>query len=229
MTADHLERFGAVIVAAGASTRFQSGCKVLAPLNGRPVLLYSLDLFQRIGAAHIVVVLGPESRGGGNALAQAYSPQIVTTCTGGATRTDSVRAGLKALPAGIEFVAVHDAARPLASDALLRRVIGEAADAGAVVPAIPVADTVVSISANERVETVLDRSLLRAVQTPQAFRRDWLERCLAGTATFTDEGSALMAAGYPVRVVEGDPLNMKITWPLDLAIAEVILRERESE
>jgi 2-C-methyl-D-erythritol 4-phosphate cytidylyltransferase len=227
LTVDHPPHFGAVIVAAGASTRFQSGSKVLAQLNGRSVLHYSLDIFTKLGAAHIVVVLGPDSRAAGEALVQEYSPQIVTTCAGGDTRTDSVRAGLDALPPEIELVAVHDAARPLASEALARRVIDEASGTGAAVPAIPVADTVVEVGERPQVETVLDRSRLRAVQTPQAFRRDWLVRCLASAETFTDEGSAMVAAGYKVSVVDGDPLNMKITWPLDLAIAEAILRDRE--
>lgn len=227
MTGDHRTAFGAIIVAAGASTRFQSGSKILAPLNGVPVLRYALELFTQLDASHIVVVLGSDTLKGGSDLVNGFGHRNLTTCSGGATRTDSVRAGLADFPSEVDLIAIHDAARPLATEALAMRIIARAARSGAAVPIVPVVDTIVSITDDGQVEAPLDRSQLRSVQTPQAFRRDWLERCLDGAAAYSDEGSALRAFGYPVSVVEGDPSNMKITWPGDLAIAEAILRQRE--
>jgi 2-C-methyl-D-erythritol 4-phosphate cytidylyltransferase len=165
----------------------------------------------------VVVVVPPDEAWDG--------PPVAAAVAGGATRTDSVRAGLAAVPEGAEIVVVHDAARPLAPVTLFAAVI-DAVRAGAdgAVPALPVPDTVKRV-AEGRVVTTLDREGLVAVQTPQAFRADVLRAALAGGAQGTDDAALVEAAGGKVVVVPGDPLNLKITTPYDLARAGWIMRE----
>ncbi|MEX2314906.1 MAG: 2-C-methyl-D-erythritol 4-phosphate cytidylyltransferase, partial [Thermomicrobiales bacterium] len=123
-------------------------------------------------------------------------------------------------------VVVHDAARPLVTAALAQRVIDAALASGAAVPVVPVSDTLHTVSPDGTLAATLDRSNLRAAQTPQVARRDWLEHACRVAAGTTDEGGLLTAAGYPVTLVDGDPGNLKITWPEDLALAEAILALR---
>jgi 2-C-methyl-D-erythritol 4-phosphate cytidylyltransferase len=165
----------------------------------------------------VVVVLPPGEDWDG--------PPVAAAVVGGATRSDSVRAGLAAVPEGAEIVLVHDAARPLASHALFAAVI-DAVRAGAdgAVPAVPVPDTIKRVEDGKVVAT-LDREGLVAVQTPQAFRADVLRAALAGGAQATDEAALVEAAGGKVVVVPGDPLNLKITTPHDLARAGWVMRE----
>jgi 2-C-methyl-D-erythritol 4-phosphate cytidylyltransferase len=138
-----------------------------------------------------------------------------------------VRAGLAALTVACTHVAVHDAARPLVTATLVERVIKAALGDGAAVPVVPVGDTLHVISLEGTILSTPDRSGLRAAQTPQVARRDWLERAYRVADGTTDEGGLLHAAGYPVRLVDGDPTNLKITWPADLALAEALLATRE--
>jgi 2-C-methyl-D-erythritol 4-phosphate cytidylyltransferase len=218
---------GAVIVAAGSGTRFGDADKVFAPLGGRPLLDYSARLFAAdAGIGHVVIVLGAHTLERGQALAKELGERV-SVVIGGATRTDSVRAGVLALDPSIELVAVHDAARPLVSSGLLRRLIDAAVEVGAAIPAVPLVDTVYLAGQNGALEALLDRSRLRAAQTPQLARRDWLMQVLSNDAAATDEGSLLHAAGYPVQLIEGEPENLKITLPRDLLIAEAILTDRE--
>jgi 2-C-methyl-D-erythritol 4-phosphate cytidylyltransferase len=143
--------------------------------------------------------------------------------TGGATRTDSVRAGLAEVPGDTAVVLVHDAARPLLSDEVVERVVtalGEGWDAA--VPALPLADTVKRAEGEAVAETV-DRSGLHAVQTPQAFVAGALRRALAGAGEATDCAGLVEAAGGRVRLVEGDRRLLKVTTPADLAFVETLL------
>lgn len=150
---------------------------------------------------------------------------------GGATRQQSVANALAVLPDGIEFVLVHDAARALTPPAVVSRVLASLHDgANAVIPAVPVADTVKVVEAGAVMRT-LDRASLRAVQTPQGFTRAALERAHQhaqehGVDDVTDDAGLCEAAGIPVRVVDGDPLAFKITRPLDLVLAEALLGGR---
>jgi 2-C-methyl-D-erythritol 4-phosphate cytidylyltransferase len=148
------------------------------------------------------------------------------TQAGGETRSDSVRAGLAAVPDTAEVVVVHDAARPLAPAELFRRVVAAVrAGADAAVPVVPVADTVKRVAGNRVVET-LDRSCLVAVQTPQAFRADLLRRAHATQAEATDDAALIEALGGTVVTVPGEVDNFKITSPGDLVVAALLLAGR---
>ncbi len=150
---------------------------------------------------------------------------------GGATRAESVRLGLAAVPESAEVILVHDAARPLASDALFAAVIaavtsddGGGAAVGGAIPGLPVSDTIKEVDGTHTVTRTLDRSSLVAVQTPQAFGAELLRRAHAAGGEATDDAALVEALGVAVRVVPGDPLNLKITTPADLDLAERLLR-----
>jgi 2-C-methyl-D-erythritol 4-phosphate cytidylyltransferase len=194
-----------VVVAAGRGERF-GGAKVYEELGGRRVLDWSLEA-ARATSDGVVLVVSPERAGEREPGADAVVP-------GGETRSDSVRAGLAAVPVEATVVVVHDAARPMATPALFRAVVAAVLDgADAAVPGIPVVDTVKRVRDGEVVET-LDRSELVAVQTPQAFTAAAL-RAAAGDAT--DDAALVERAGGRVVVVPGEPANVKITTPADLA------------
>ncbi|MGH9043039.1 MAG: 2-C-methyl-D-erythritol 4-phosphate cytidylyltransferase [Acidimicrobiia bacterium] len=204
-----------LVVAAGAGSRF-GAAKQFASLAGRRVVDWSVGT-ARSACEAVVVVLPADHVWDG--------PPVAAAVPGGDSRSDSVRAGLAVIPAGAEIVVVHDAARPLAPSALFGAVI-DAVRAGAdgAVPALAVPDTVKRVDGDRVMET-LDRSALVLVQTPQAFRADVLRAALAGGAQATDEAALVELAGGKVVTVPGDPLNLKITTPHDLARAGWIMRE----
>ncbi|HVF74717.1 MAG TPA: 2-C-methyl-D-erythritol 4-phosphate cytidylyltransferase [Acidimicrobiales bacterium] len=194
----------AILVAAGSGSRFGAP-KQYEPLDGRRVLDWSLDACR--AACDGVVLVVPADRLGDEEKADAV-------VAGGATRSDSVRAGLAAVPADAQIVVVHDAARPSAPPRLFEAVIAAVrAGADGAVPGVPLADTVKRVDGDRVVET-LDRSTLVGVQTPQAFKADVLRRADTGDAT--DDAALVEAAGGTVVVVPGDPLNRKITHRSDL-------------
>ncbi len=206
----------AVVVAAGSGARF-GGAKQFAVIRGLTVLQRSVAAL----APHVdgVVVVVPPGEVGMHPVDVAIP---VVACAGGVTRSDSVRRGLACVPATAEFVLVHDAARPLVPDAVVRRVIDSVrAGADAVVPAVPVTDTMRSVDGG-----VVDRSKLIAVQTPQGFRADVLRHAHGTGAEGTDDAGVVESAGGTVTVVNGDPSNLKITTPTDLLIAEALLSAR---
>ena len=213
----------ALLVAAGRGERLgASGPKAFVPLAGRPMLHWSLKALRATeGVERIVVALPAE---GGE------RPRGTIAVLGGATRSQSVRAALAAAAAGA-VVVVHDAARPLAEPALFRRCLDELGDADAVVAASPVSDTVKETAGRDRtVVRTLDRSALWAVQTPQVFRREALERALdqddAILDAATDDAGLVEGQGGVVRIVPSPPGNLKITTPVDLQLAELLLRAR---
>lgn len=203
-------------MAAGAGSRFGSA-KQYSVLAGRRVVDWSVGTV-RACCGQVVVVL---PRGQGWA-----GPPVTAAVAGGESRSESVRAGLAAVPEAAEIVVVHDAARPLALPSLFEAVIA-AVQAGAdgAVPALPVADTVKEVDGN-RVVTTLRRERLMAVQTPQAFRAERLRAAHAAGTGATYDAALVEAGGGVVVVVPGDPDNVKITTPRDLAWAEWIVRER---
>ncbi len=152
--------------------------------------------------------------------------KVAAAVAGGESRPDSVAAGLAELPDGCELVLVHDAARPLVDAALVDRVLQAlAGGAEAVVPALDIVDTVKRVDGDGAVVETLVRAELRAVQTPQGFRRELLERAYAGDrADATDCASLAERAGARVLVVEGDPRNLKVTTTDDLRRAEALLK-----
>jgi 2-C-methyl-D-erythritol 4-phosphate cytidylyltransferase/2-C-methyl-D-erythritol 2,4-cyclodiphosphate synthase len=219
-----------IVVAAGDGTRLAAGKpKALVPLAGATILEHALrGVFALPEPVQIVVVAPPaalvETRIAIERAAGAAVDSVVVVA-GGATRTASVRAGLAALRPGIATVLVHDAARALAPTALIAAVIDAVGDTGdAVVPALPVVDTIKEVGDDELVRRTVDRDRLRAVQTPQGFPRDLIERAYAsGCAEHTDDAATVAAIGGTVRIVAGDERAFKITTPWDLRRAELLL------
>jgi 2-C-methyl-D-erythritol 4-phosphate cytidylyltransferase/2-C-methyl-D-erythritol 2,4-cyclodiphosphate synthase len=223
----------AVIIAAGGrGTRFGGTLpKQWLSLAGQTLLQRSVAAFDRHREVHEIVVVLPA-----DALdADAPTPLPPTSTTkamcyvaGGARRQDSVANGFAAVSADADVVLVHDAARPLVSDAVISRTIAAAAESGAAIAAVPVHDTVKQAEPREGhpfIARTLPRETLHLAQTPQGFRRDVLAQAIkqGGAADVTDEAGWAERAGYPVRLVLGDPDNMKITTERDLARAEKLL------
>ena len=209
----------ALLVAAGSGERLGAGRpKAFVVVAGRPMLEWSLEALRAAGIDDIVVALPPG----------AEAPHDCVAVSGGATRSESVRAALAAAPPG--DVVVHDAARPLVTPEHFREALAALDGADCAVAAAPVTDTVKEAGADRLVTATLDRSRLWAIQTPQAFRRDALERALAAgdelLAQATDDAWLVERMGGTVRVVESTPANLKVTTPHDLAIAEYLLADR---
>jgi 2-C-methyl-D-erythritol 4-phosphate cytidylyltransferase len=216
----------ALLVAAGRGERLGAdGPKAFVVLAGRPLLEWSLDALRAVEAVSRIVVALPLG---------VDAPAGTIGVAGGAQRSHSVRAALVAAGDGPddEPVIVHDAARPLATPELFARALEELAASGAdaVVAAARVSDTIKRAGEDLRVVETLDRSVLWAVQTPQAFRRGALARALAQPdevlAAATDDAGLVEQAGGRVHVVESPADNLKVTTPTDLALAELLLSQR---
>jgi 2-C-methyl-D-erythritol 4-phosphate cytidylyltransferase/2-C-methyl-D-erythritol 2,4-cyclodiphosphate synthase len=218
-----------IVVAAGTSRRMGGLDKLRAPVGGVPLLAWTLRAVAAVpGVRAVVVVTAPERV---DALAaEPWLPAAVTAVVaGGARRQDSVAAGVAALPAGEprDVVLVHDGARPLVSADLAARVAAAAADHGAAIPVVPVAETLKRVE-DGRIAATVDRTPLAAAQTPQGIRRDVLARAWelqppGGPATWTDEAALLEACRIPVHAVPGESTNLKVTLPDDLARVEASL------
>ena len=212
-------RAWAVVLAGGSGSRFGHP-KQFAELAGRPVVAWSLSTARQVCDGVVLVV--PADRLIGSD--RHWDADAVVA--GGVTRSESVRAGLAAVPDQVDIVAVHDAARPLAGVGLWLLVIGAVADgADAAIPAVAVTDTIKEVTGDGGLLT-LDRSRLVAVQTPQAFRAQLLRRVHERGAEATDDAALVEAAGGRVVLVDGPPDNLKITSPPDLAMAAALLEER---
>jgi 2-C-methyl-D-erythritol 4-phosphate cytidylyltransferase len=216
-----------ILVAAGEGRRLGSDRpKAFAALGGRPLLAESLE---RLDASEwidgIVVVAPPEWEEPTILLAEELvASKVTAVVTGGATRADSVAAGLEEVPLEAVVILVHDAARPLVSEAVIERVLSGLADGAAgAVPGLPVQDTVKRVDGGQVVETP-ERASLVAVQTPQAFVAERLRAAYAGDLSgATDCASLVERAGGRVTVVEGDPALLKVTTVDDLARVEALL------
>ena len=206
----------AVVVAGGSGSRF-GGPKQFADFGGRPLAAWSLATARQVCDGVVLVVPVDES---GSARPEKWDADLVVA--GGATRSESVRAGLAAVPDSADIVAVHDAARPLARPALWEAVLAAVvAGADGAVPATAVTDTVKEVGPGGHLVT-LDRSRLVAVQTPQAFRAEILRRAhLAGTDA-SDDAALVEAAGGRIVLVDGPAANLKVTSPLDLVVAAAL-------
>jgi 2-C-methyl-D-erythritol 4-phosphate cytidylyltransferase len=206
----------AIVVAAGGGVRF-GGAKQFCPLGPGRVVDHAVAV-AREAADGLVVVLPPGTAWTGAPVEAAVD--------GGPTRAASVRGGLAAVPGSTDIVVVHDAARPLARPELFRAVVAAVrAGADGAVPAVALADTLKQVDA-DRVTATVPRDGLVAVQTPQAFRARVLRRAHASGGEATDDAALVEAAGGTVRVVPGDPANLKVTTPSDLALASAWLAER---
>jgi 2-C-methyl-D-erythritol 4-phosphate cytidylyltransferase len=226
-------RVAALVLAAGRGERLGASVpKAFHPLAGRPLVLRAIEALAACPTIErIVPVLPPAGLAPWSdlPLEPACRARLAPPVAGGATRQDSMRAGLAALPPTVELVAVHDAARPLVRARDVERVVAAAARGGAALLAVPVRDTLKRV-AGGRVVGTLARDACWAAQTPQAFRvellREALAKAEADAFVGTDDAQLVERLGVAVEVVEGDPSNLKITAPGDLALAEALFAQR---
>lgn len=225
-----LKKCGAVIVAAGSASRMGGIDKVMAPLGGEPMIVRTVRTFQNSDAIRsIVIVTRPDLIPAIGKLCGDFD-KVIAVVAGGGTRQESVNLGLNALPEKTELAAIHDGARPLITMEVIDRTVRAAHSYGAAAPAVPVKDTVKVVKGGIVIATP-DRSTLQAIQTPQVFDFDMLRGALAKVeaegAQVTDDCSAVERMGMSVRIVEGDERNLKVTTPMDLKIAEMLLEEMQ--
>lgn len=221
---------GAVIVAAGSASRMGGIDKVMAPLGGEPMILRTVRAFEDCEAVKEIVIVTREDLMGPIAELCSGFTKIRSVVQGGSSRQESVKLGLLAFSKEVRLAAVHDGARPLVSGELIDKVIRAAHSYGAAAPAIPVKDTI-KVFEGGFIAATPDRSTLRAVQTPQVMDRDLLlgalEKAEQEGIALTDDCSAVEHIGMRVRLVEGEERNLKVTTPLDLKIAELLLEEKK--
>lgn len=219
-------RTGVIVVAAGSGSRMGGALpKQFRLLGGRPLLARSIDAFAKaLPGAPIVVVLPAGYVAYWHNLTARFDMAPHTVTTGGTERFHSVRNGLAALPQGLDLIAVHDGARPLVPVALIRRAVALAAAEGSAVPVIRPADSFRTTEADGSSHPV-DRSRLRAVQTPQVFDASLLERAYRSdfSVSFTDDATLVESCGCSVALCAGERRNFKITEPEDLLLAEALL------
>lgn len=223
-----LKYCGAVIVAAGNASRMGGIDKVMASLGGEPMIQRTVRTFQQCDAIReIVVVTRPDLIVAIQDLCHAYD-KVTAVVAGGKDRPESVQLGLNALSDKVRLAAIQDGARPLVSWQVIDRVVRAANSYGAAAPAVPVKDTIKIVTGGV-VSSTPDRNQLQAVQTPQVFDFDLLRGALKKAkddgAEITDDCSAVERTGFSVKIVEGDERNLKVTTPMDLKIAELLLEE----
>ena len=225
-----LKYCGAVIVAAGNASRMGGIDKVMAALNGEPMIVRTVRTFQNCDAVKEIVIVTRDD----------LIPKITSLCgkfdkvsavvVGGKDRPESVKNGLRMLSKKVKLAAIQDGARPLITETVIDRTIRAAHTYGAAAPAIPVKDTVKVVEGGI-VTTTPDRNTLKAIQTPQVFDIDLLkgalQKAFADGAVITDDCSAVELLGYKVKIVEGDERNIKVTTPMDLRIAELLLEDQK--
>ena len=219
------ETIGAVVVAAGAGTRMKGGDKLFSLVAGRALLAHAIAAFETAsGIERIALVMSEENLERGRELVSLEGfKKIVTVCTGGPRRQDSVKCGLLNL-GPCDWVAVHDGGRPLLRSSAITRGVEAARETGAAVPVVPLIDTIKEVDQAGLVTRTLDRSRLVAVQTPQVFRYDLIMRAHEEvTDDVTDDAAMVEAIGGQVQTFEGSPRNLKITTLEDLMLVEAYL------
>jgi 2-C-methyl-D-erythritol 4-phosphate cytidylyltransferase len=229
-------RVAALVLAAGRGERFGAGRpKAFLPLAGRPLVVHAIEALAACAAIDAIVPVLPAAEIDSLRAARWSADaarKLVASVAGGAERQDSMRAGLNVLPADVELVAIHDAARPLVRPGDVARVVAAAARSGAALLAVPLRDTLKRVRDGRVVETPA-RDELWAAQTPQVFRtallREALARAEADGFRGTDDAQLVERLGHAVEIVDGDPSNLKITWPADLAWAEACVAQRREE
>ena len=215
----------AILVAGGKGLRMGSDIpKQFLPLRGRPVLMHTIDVFRRTYPdIHIILVLPREQQDYWRQLCGQHGYDVeLCVADGGETRFHSVRNGLSLIPDGARgVVGVHDGVRPFVSPETIRRCYEAAEECGAVVPVVPVVETVRQVLADGSSMTV-DRNAYRLVQTPQTFDIQLLKKAYGQPFDpfFTDDASVVEAMGHPIKLVEGNNENIKLTNPADLKLAE---------
>ena len=221
----------AVIVGGGSGNRF-GGDKLTVSLAGKHLIAHTLSAFEETAAVSSIVLVVPPGR------VEEFRTiandegisKLTSVIPGGEHRHESVRRGLEVLPPEVELVAIHDAARPLITPDLITSCLEMAAKEGASALAVPVTDTLHQIDATGCAAGSVDRSTLRAMQTPQVFYAAEIRDLLAAVSgNPTDEVSVAMAAGKKVSLVEHYEPNLKVTWPQDVVMAEALLRDRKRQ
>ncbi|MCU7727253.1 2-C-methyl-D-erythritol 4-phosphate cytidylyltransferase [Actinoplanes sp. KI2] len=217
-----------LVPAAGAGVRLgPGGPKALRLLAGEPLLVHAIRRVAAAASVRMIVVAAPAAEV--EAVRELLAPVApVTVVAGGAERQESVSLALAAVPAEIEVVLVHDAARALTPPQLIESVAAAVRQGHpAVIPVLPVVDTIKEVGPGDTVLGTVDRSVLRSVQTPQGFRHDVLTEVHASADdALTDDAGLVEKAGLPVTCVPGSELALKITRPLDLVLAEALLHVR---
>jgi len=224
----------ALILAAGRGRRMGTAQKKpYLLLAGKPIVYHTLFEFEQSPLIdEIVLIVGQdEVEYARSSLVEAFQfTKVSTIVVGGIKRQDSVWEGLRAIKSDCEVVMVHDGVRPFISQALLQKTCQAMEDAGAAIVAVPVKDTIKTVSSQREVLTTLDRSTLWAIQTPQAFRRDILqkafEKAIDDRFYATDDAALVERLGEKVTIVEGSYENIKITTPEDLVLGEALLKGR---
>lgn len=225
-----MPKFAVILPAAGKSSRFatqQSKKKVFVELKGRPVWVRTAELFtNRDDVAQTILVVSPDDL---EWFKDKFRPNLafmdIEIVTGGAERADSVMNALARVRADIDFVAVHDAARPLIVKDWVSKVFKAAEQHGAAMLATPITSTLKRVGPDKRIEETVSRENLWAAQTPQVFRRQLLLDAYAQRRGLqaTDESQLIEQLGHAVHVVEGSPLNIKITSQDDFRMAEFLI------
>ena len=225
-----LKTCGAVIVAAGNASRMGGIDKVMAELKGEPMIARTVRTFQDCDAiSEIVIVTRPDLIIPISQLCREM-PKVKAVVAGGKSRQESVNLGLNALSDKVKLAAIQDGARPLITWQVIDRVVRAAHTYGAAIPCVPVKDTI-KIGNGGVVQSTPDRATLFAAQTPQVFDFDLLRGALKKAELedymVTDDASAVEYMGMKVKIVEGDERNIKVTTPMDLKIAEMLLEEMQ--
>lgn len=215
-----------VVLAAGASARMGGVDKIWADLGGRPLIAHSIAMLGALDDVRTLVLVGPIERHAEllECASEAATRGVNVACVaGGPRRQDSVAAAIAAAPDAAWYL-VHDGARPFVTPELARRVLEGAHHHGASIPGVPVTDTIKHVDGSGRILATVERTSLRAVQTPQGFAGPLLRRAHAEvTGDVTDDAAMVEWLGVPVFVVAGDPANMKVTTPTDLTVARALL------
>jgi len=221
-----VSKVGAVIVAAGSSTRMEGVDKTFAPILGLPMVIHTIDRFELSPLVHqIVLVVAKGSLGRARKLVRQRGYKKVTSVfPGGRRRQDSVRLGLEQLSV-CDWVMVHDGARPCLDNAMLERGMEAAMEHGSAIAGMPVKDTMKLVTSTQIVKETPDRSLLWTAQTPQIFgyRVLW-DAHHSSSNDVTDDAAMIEALGYPVKMFLGSYENIKVTTADDLIIAETFLK-----
>ncbi len=223
-----LKTCGAVIVSAGNASRMGGIDKVMAQLKGEPMIVRTVRTFQDCDAiSEIVIVTRPDLILPITGLCRGME-KVKAVVAGGKSRQESVNLGLNALSKKVKLAAIQDGARPLVTWQVIDRVVRAAHTHGAAIPAVPVKDTI-KVGNGGVIQSTPDRATLFAAQTPQVFDFDLLRGALKKAeqdgAVVTDDASAVEHLGMAVKIVEGDERNIKVTTPMDLKIAELLLEE----
>lgn len=225
-----LKYCGAVIVAAGTASRMGGIDKIMEPLDGEALVMRSVRVFQDCDAIKEIVVVTRQDLVVPIMSLCAGIDKVKAVVAGGSSRPESVSAGLQALSDKVKLAAIHDGARPLITWQVIDRVVRAANSYGAAAPGIPVKDTIKVVGGGVVKETP-DRKTLYAIQTPQVFDiallRGALKKAKDDGAQITDDCSAVERMGMSVKIVEGDERNLKITTPMDMAVAKLLLEDQK--